>query len=80
MNSLYDWVTMVIFGGIVVLFLQRSVGPHRPSDKMYHYLPPALGCAIADYLGNHDQGLAAIALIIVAVGYIVLFLKPFEKG
>jgi hypothetical protein len=80
MNNVYDWVTMVIFGGIVVLFLQRSVGPDRPSDKMYHYLPPALGCAIADYLGNHDQGPAAIALVIAAVGYIVFFLKPFEKG
>ena len=53
MNNVYDWITMIIFGGLVILFLQRSVGPTHPTDKLYHYLPPALGCAAADYLGNH---------------------------
>ena len=80
MNSIFDWVTMLIFGGLVVLFLQRSVGPEHPNDKIYHYLPPALGCAIADYLGNNNQRIAAIALTIVVVGYILLFMKPFDKA
>lgn len=79
MNSIYDWVTMLIFGGLVVLFLQRSTGPAHPSDKIYHYLPPALGCAVANYLGNHDQRAAAIALIITVVGYILFFMRPFDK-
>jgi hypothetical protein len=80
MNSIYDWITMLIFGGLVVLFLQRSVGPARPSDRIYHYLPPALGCAIADYLGNNDQRVAAITLIIAVVGYILFVMKPFDKS
>jgi len=80
MNSIFDWITMLIFGGLVVLFLQRSVGPEHPNDKIYHYLPPALGCAIADYLGNNDQRIAAIALTIAVVGYILLFMKPFDKA
>lgn len=80
MDTVYDWITMLIFGGLVVLFLQRSVGPAHPSDKIYHYLPPALGCAIADYLGNHDQRIAAIALTIAVVGYILLVMKPFDKA
>jgi hypothetical protein len=80
MNSIYDWVTMLIFGGLVVLFLQRSAGPTSPSDKIYHYLPPALGCAVANYLGNHDQRAAAIALIITVVGYVLFFMKPFDKA
>ena len=80
MNSIFDWITMLIFGGLVVLFLQRSVGPAHPHDKIYHYLPPALGCAIADYLGNNDQRIAAIALTIAVVGYILLFMKPFDKA
>ena len=80
MNSIFDWITMLIFGGLVVLFLQRSVGPAHPNDKIYHYLPPALGCAVADYLGNNDQRIAAIALTIAVVGYILLFMKPFDKA
>jgi hypothetical protein len=80
MNSIFDWVTMLIFGGLVVLFLQRSVGPEHPNDKIYHYFPPALGCAIADYLGNNNQRIAAIALTIIVVGYILLFMKPFDKA
>ena len=80
MNSVYDWITMIIFGGLVILFLQRSVGPAHPTDRIYHYLPPALGCAIANYLGNHDQKLAAIALTIAVVGYILFVMKPFDKA
>lgn len=71
---------MIIFGGLVILFLQRSAGPENPSDKIYHYLPPALGCAIADYLGNNDQRVAAISLTIAVVGYILFFMKPFDKA
>jgi hypothetical protein len=79
MSTIFDWVTMAIFGGMVVLFLQRSMGPARGSDTIFHYFPPALGCAIANYLGNHDQRVAAIALIIAVVGYILFVLKPFER-
>jgi hypothetical protein len=80
MSTIFDWVTMAIFGGMVVLFLQRSMGPSRASDTIFHYFPPALGCAIANYLGNHDQRIAAIALIIAVVGYILFALKPFERS
>ncbi|HXS07765.1 MAG TPA: hypothetical protein VN723_13325 [Rhizomicrobium sp.] len=80
MNTVYDWITMIIFGGLVVLFLHRSVGPAHPSDRIYHYLPPALGCAIANYLGNNDHKWPAIALTIAVVGYILLVMKPFDKA
>ena len=29
METVYDWVTVAIFAGLIVLFLQRSVGPER---------------------------------------------------
>lgn len=80
MSTIFDWVTMIIFGGMVVLFLQRSMGPARASDTIFHYFPPALGCAIANYLGNEGQEVAAIALIIAVVGYILFILKPFERS
>ena len=78
MNTVYDWVTILIFGVLVVVFLQRSMIPIQKSDKIYHYLPPALGCALANYLGNHDQRFAAIAITIAVVGYILFVIKPFD--
>jgi hypothetical protein len=79
MQTIFDWVTMAIFGGLVVLFLQRSTGPQDDRDKIYHYLPPALGCAAANYLGNNDQRVMAIAIVIAVVGYILFVLNPFGR-
>ena len=79
MQTIFDWVTMAVFSGLVVLFLNRSMAPEETQDNIYHYGPPALGCAVANYLGNHDQRVAAIALIIAVVGYILFFLQPFAK-
>jgi hypothetical protein len=52
LKTIYDLVTMIIFAGIVVLFLQRSTA-EEPKDHMYQYLPPCVGCAVANYAGNH---------------------------
>ncbi len=79
MQTIFDWVTMAVFSGLVVLFLNRSMAPEEKQDNIYHYAPPALGCAIANYLGNHDQRVVAIVLIIAVVGYILFFLHPFGK-
>jgi hypothetical protein len=79
MQTIFDWVTMAVFSGLVVLFLNRSMAPEEKQDNIYHYGPPALGCAIANYLGNHDQRVVAIAIIIAVVGYILFFLQPFAK-
>ncbi|MGZ5921135.1 MAG: XrtV sorting system accessory protein [Rhizomicrobium sp.] len=79
MQTIFDWVTMAIFAGLVVLFLNRSMAPEEKQDNIYHYAPPALGCALANYLGNHDQRVVAIALVIAVVGYILFFLHPFTN-
>jgi hypothetical protein len=79
METIYDWVTVVIFGALAILFLHRSAGPSRPADRTIYYLPPAAGCAGANYLGNNDQKWAAIALTIAVVGYILFVLKPFDR-
>jgi hypothetical protein len=79
MQTIFDWVTMAIFSGLVVLFLNRSMAPEEKQDNIYHYAPPALGCALANYLGNHEQRVAAIAIVIAVVGYILFFLHPFGK-
>jgi hypothetical protein len=78
MGTIYDWASMAVFGGLVVLFLQRSMSEQEPQDKIIHYLPPALGCALANYLGNNGQGLIAWLLILAVVAYIIHILKPFR--
>ena len=45
METVWDWVTIICFGGLVVLMLQRSV-EERTRDHLMEYLFPALGCAV----------------------------------
>ena len=82
METVYDWITVAIFAGLVVLFLHRSMA-EKPKDTIYHYLPPAVGCAVANYVGNPPpQGMGQgplSALIVVAVlAHIIFVLKPFD--
>jgi hypothetical protein len=74
-KTIYDLITMVIFAGLVVLFLQRSTAA-EPRDHMYQYAPPAIGCAVANYLGNQGQHIAAVMIILAVVGYVMYVLKP----
>ena len=79
MNTIYDLVTLAMFAGLVVLFLQRSASPTIPDDHLYHYLPPAAGLALANWLGNHGQDVLAIASILGVGTYVMLVLKPFRQ-
>jgi hypothetical protein len=78
-QTIYDLVTIVIFAGLVVLFLQRSTEPETPNDRIYHYLPPSIGCALANYLGNEHMDIPAAAIIVAVVVYVILVLKPFTR-
>lgn len=82
METIYDWITVAIFGGLIVLFLHRSVGDAPPKDNILQYMPPAMGCAVANYVGNNPEKIPysgpLSALIVVGVlAYIVVVLKPF---
>lgn len=77
MNTLYDWVTLGVFAGLVVLFLQRSTAAEEAQDSIWQYLVPAAGCGVANYLGNEGQHLLAILALIGVLAYTFLVLKPF---
>lgn len=77
METTFDWVTVAVFCALVVLFLHRSVREADPGDTIYHYMPPAVGCAVANYVGNHGQEPLATVIVVGVVIYIVLVLKPF---
>jgi len=85
METAYDWISLAIFAGIIVLFLQRS-SMENPPDRMIDYLPPALGCAIANQAGNYAiendnlvMHAVGVALLIGVVVYVWLVLKPNFK-
>jgi len=77
METIYDWVTVAIFAGLVVLFLERSRSGDD-SDPMYNYLIAAGGCALGNYLGNEGMHVLAIAVIAATLGFIYYVLKPFR--
>jgi hypothetical protein len=80
METFYDWFSLAIFAGLIVLFLQRSTSERRERDvSLLYYLGAGVGCAVANYLGNHGQDVLAIALLVATIGFIVYFLKPFER-
>jgi hypothetical protein len=78
MDTIFDWISIILFSGVVVLYLQRSAAA-EPTDKVWHYLPPAAGCAGANYFGNHDEPALAIGLVVATIAYVYYVLKPFER-
>jgi hypothetical protein len=82
METIYDWVTVGIFAGLIVLFLQRSVGPER--DRMWPYFAAAVGCAVVNQIGNKALDGGGILYHVLAAGglaaiiaFILLYLHPF---
>jgi divalent metal cation (Fe/Co/Zn/Cd) transporter len=75
MQTVYDWISLAVFAGLIVLFLHRSMQDVAP-DKIWQYAPPAIGCAVANYLGNEGWGLIAVAILVAAAAYIYYVLKP----
>lgn len=79
METVFDWVSLAIFAGLIVLFLQRSTGERVENDApLYYYLGAGAGCAVSDYLGNHGQNLLAVALLAITLAFIIYYLKPFK--
>lgn len=76
METVFDWVSLGIFGGLIVLFLERSSKP-EPVDHLWQYLVPSVGCAIANYAGNHGSPIVAVAIVVGILAYIHVVLKPF---
>jgi hypothetical protein len=80
MNTVYDWVSLAIFAGLIVLFLQRSTSEGSDKDvSLLYYLGAGVGCAVANYFGNNGQDIIATLLLVATVAYIVYFLKPFQR-
>lgn len=86
MQTPYDWITVAIFAGLIVVFLQRSVGEGEPQDSIMSYLPPAVGCAVSNYLGNEGLEMGstlyqalAVAGILAVLAYTYFVIRPFNS-
>jgi hypothetical protein len=47
---------------------------------MYHYIAPALGCAVTNWLGNNGYDIFAVLVFVAALAYTWYFLKPFARA
>lgn len=79
MTTVYDYLTMAIFAGLIVLFLQRSVGDTPRHDHLWQYLIAAVGCGVANYLGNHGYSALAVVTIVAVLAFIVYVLRPLPN-
>jgi Ca2+/Na+ antiporter len=78
-ETIYDWVSLGIFAGLIVLFLQRSTSERAEQDaSLLYYLGAGVGCAAANYFGNHGQDIVAILLLVATVAFVIYFLNPFK--
>lgn len=78
METMWDWITIACFGGLVVLMLERST-EEQPRDMLIQYLFPAVGCGVANYIGNHFNApmnnIGAAAVLVVVAAYVFKVLK-----
>lgn len=81
METPYDWITVGIFAGLIVLFMQRSTSESdsdQVDDPLWMYLAAGVGCALANYVGNEGQHVLAILAIVATLAFVFHFLKPFR--
>jgi hypothetical protein len=79
LKTIYDLISIGIFAGLAILFLQRSASPIQDPIPIWKYALPAVGLALADFLGNHDQAIFSIAVFLAVTGYALTVLKPFRR-
>ena len=80
MDTVYDWVSIALFAGLIVLFLQRSTSDRAENDvPLLYYLGAGAGCAVANWVGNKHHDIIAVLVLAATVGFIFYFLKPFQK-
>lgn len=77
MQTAFDWLALVLFSALAMVFLSRSIGKSVPGDRVVHYLPGAIGCAVGNLLGNAGHELWASVVLALAIGYSVVRIRPW---
>ena len=80
MTTVFDWLTVAIFAGLAVVYLQRSIGPRPSHDAVWKYLPPAILCVVANQVGNGGWTIAATVMMASTLAYIWFVIRPLERA
>lgn len=80
MKTVFDWLTVAIFAGLAVVYLQRSAGQRPAHDAAWKYLPPAAACMGANQIGNAGWSMSATALMVAALAYIWFVIRPLDRA
>ena len=79
MKSIYDVISLILFAGVALLFLQRSASAERDPIPLWRYAISAAGCAAGDLAGNDGLPIAAGLAFIATVAFSFVMLKPFSR-
>jgi hypothetical protein len=80
MSTVYDWLTVIIFAGLAIIYLQRSAGERPDHDAVWKYLPPAVTCVAANQIGNADWPLPATVMMFGVLAYIWFVIRPLDRA
>ncbi len=80
MVTLYDWITIIVFCAVALTFLNRSILPPDRQDNPLSYIPPAVGCALANWLGNEGHIAGFVIVLAASVVCFWHFVSPLRKG
>lgn len=81
MQTVYDWVTVISFGCVVITYFLFTEGGVK---TLGHFLVPAAAFMIANQVGNRageNVALNALAIVLIAagIGYTFLLVRN-ERG
>ncbi|MFT4027240.1 MAG: hypothetical protein QM676_10625 [Novosphingobium sp.] len=79
METIFDALTMLVFAGLIVLFLQRSIGDDPTEDAMWQYLVASVGCAVSNYLGNNSYPVSGVVVLFGTLVFIYYVLRPLDR-
>ena len=79
MKTTFDIISVVLFAGLAILYLQRSAAAEPDPIPLWRYAVAAIGCAVADILGNNGYDLPAYAFFAFVVIFTIAMLKPFQQ-
>ncbi len=79
MKTIFDIISVVLFAGLAILYLQRSAAAEPDPIPLWRYGAAAIGCAAADIIGNNGYDLPAYAGFVFVVVFALMMLKPFQQ-
>ena len=79
MKSSFDVVSLILFAGLAILFLQRSAAREPDPAPLWRYAVAALGCASGDILGNQGVPILGGLILAATAVFAVVWLRAFPS-